>query len=405
MPLRAAWSLAYIVMRKQDKNLKTMYGRPVFTSDSDLTLTDQIFEILCEEIRTGHWKVGERLPSVTALSKQTGLGRTPIQQAFERLSETGYVRQEQRSGTYLEAQFPRGEENLGTLGVALHLADEGGSLVPDAYSHFRLARLLKAISERGYGAQVRYLRTQEEWGNVDTVGAVFDENVKGVVALHPFDHDNSPIIRPGKLPFVYLGSNSRRCQPVIAGDTSKGFYDATERLIEAGHRNIVCFMDPSESREENAVRTEAHEAAMSHAGLPVMRQAATDSYQIASGDLFAMRHWLNTYSAATAIICMRGPESMQIINLARLIGRNVPEDLSLVGHGEHADNPDSPITRVDYDYASLLSACLDVLSEQMRMRRVTVSRILIRAYIREGVTVASPRESEKSQRTSSSVAT
>jgi DNA-binding LacI/PurR family transcriptional regulator len=371
-----------------DREIRNLFGRPVFISDPDLTLTDQIYEILCEEIRSGHWQVGERLPSVIALSNQTGLGRTPIQQAFERLGEAGYVRQEQRSGTFLECQFPDGEKSLGAIGVALHLSEEEGNLITDAYSHFRLAHLLKAIAERGYVPEVHYLRSQEEWNNVDSVGKVFGEHVEGIVALHPCDHESVPNLRPGKLPFVYLGSVSRRCQPVVAGDTSKGFYDATAKLIALDHRNIACFMDPSESREENAVRMEAHEAAMFEAGLAVMRQAAIDSYKVNSDDLFALRHWLDTYAAATALICMRGSANVPLVNVARLIGRAVPENLSLIGHGEHPGRPDLPVTRVDYDYASLLSACLDLLTEQMRTRRVTVSRLLIRAYIREGATVA-----------------
>jgi len=368
--------------------IRTLFGRPVFISDPDLTLTDQIYEILCEEIRSGHWQVGERLPSVITLSNQTGLGRTPIQQAFERLDKAGYVRQEQRSGTFLECQFPEGGKNLGAVGVALHLSEEEGNLVTDAYSHFRLARLLTAIAERGYAAEVRYLRTQEEWNNVDSVGKVFGEHIVGIVSLHPCDHESVPNLRPGKLPFVYLGSVSRRCQPVVAGDTSKGFYDATAKLIALGHRNIACFMDPSESREENAVRMEAHEAAMSEAGLAVMRQAAIDSYEVNSSDIFALRHWLETCAAATALICMRGSANMPLVNAARLLGRSIPDNLSLIGHGEHPGNPDFPVTRVDYDYASLVSACLDLLIEQMRTRRVTVSQLLIRAFIRDGATVA-----------------
>jgi len=377
--------------------MRTLFGRPVFIGDPDLTLTDQIYEILCEEIRSGHWQIGERLPSTASLSNQSGLGRTPIQQAFDRLSEAGYVRQEQRSGTFLKCRFPKGTKNFGAIGVALYLAEDEGHVVTDPYSHFRLGRLLAAISERGYAADVRYLRTQEEWDNVDVAGKVFGEQVRSVVSLHACDHESAPALRPGRLPFVHVGSTTRRCQPVVAGDTAKGFYDATVKLIALGHRGIACFMDPAESDEENAVRMEAHEAAMSEAGLSVMRQAAIDSYKVSSSDILGLRHWLDTCAAATAIICMRGAANTPLINVARLLGRSIPDDLSLIGHGEHPGNPEFPVTRVDYDYASLVSASLDLLADQMRTRRVTVSRILIRAFIREGVTIAACRQQNNAQ--------
>lgn len=370
-------------MNPAKKDIRDLYGRPVFVSDPDLTITDQIYEILCEEIRGGHWQIGERLPSVAALSAQTGLGRTPIQLAFDRLAEVGYVRQEQRSGTFLEAQFAEKEKNLDILGVALHLAEEGELHVTDAYSHFRLARLLRAVSDRGYAAEVRYLHTREEWSQVDTPGAIFGSDVRGVVTLHPFDHESRSVVPPNKLPFVYLGSNSRRCQPVVAGDTSKGFYEATKHLIALGHRNIGFFMDASETREENAVRIEACESAMAEAGLPFPRKATVDSFQVPVNDLFAMRQWMEICAEATAILCMRGPETMNLINVARLGGRRIPEDLSIIGHGERLE----PAASVDYDYDALMSACLDLLAEQMRTRRVNVSRILIQPHLHEGSTL------------------
>lgn len=365
-----------------------LFGRPVFVSDPDLTITDQIHEVLSEEIRAGHWQVGERLPSVGALSKQTGLGRTPIQQAFARLEQEGYVRLEQRSGTFLKSRFPSGRQNLGTIGIALHLDADGGHRVPEGYSHYRLARLLKAVSSVGYVADVQYLETEEQWRRVDEVDGVFGPHVKGVIGLHPFAHDDAPLLPTGKLPFVYLGSNSRDCQPVVAGDTSRGFYEATQRLLKLGHTRIVCYMDPTETAFENDIRMAAHADAMGGAGLQVDAAAAAQSLSIRSGDFHGLRDWLRARPDATAVICMRGSESSHLIDVARLDGRRVPEDLSLVGHGEHQGGQDFPITRVDYYNDRLLQACLELLSEQIRTRRVTVSRILVRPRFCDGQTVA-----------------
>jgi len=101
--------------------ISTLFGHPISRS-IQISLADQIHDILCEEIHAGRWRAGEKLPSMMEIAKQCGVSRMPVQNAIEQLGKEGYVRQENRSGIFVASQMPEGREPLGTIGVVV-LAD------------------------------------------------------------------------------------------------------------------------------------------------------------------------------------------------------------------------------------------------------------------------------------------
>ena len=117
-----------------NKDHPSLFGHPVLNTGKGLTLTSQVREILLEEILSGRWETGARLPSVAALARQSGLSRWPIQEAFESLRKMGYLRQTERSGTFLETLTPEGRQPLGILGVALLLSEEEKTWTTSPYS-------------------------------------------------------------------------------------------------------------------------------------------------------------------------------------------------------------------------------------------------------------------------------
>ena len=115
-----------------------LFGRPILHSDLAHSLVDQVCEILLEEIHGGRWEVGERLPGASALAEESGLSRSPIQRAFEKLRERGYLRQEHRSGTYLASIYPKGLAPGGSIGIAIVLKEQGGQWYTFPHTHHRL---------------------------------------------------------------------------------------------------------------------------------------------------------------------------------------------------------------------------------------------------------------------------
>jgi DNA-binding FadR family transcriptional regulator len=66
-------------------------------------LVEQAIERLREQITTGAWPVGTRLPSEATLCAALGVGRSTIREAIRALASTGMVESRQGAGTFVRA--------------------------------------------------------------------------------------------------------------------------------------------------------------------------------------------------------------------------------------------------------------------------------------------------------------
>jgi DNA-binding FadR family transcriptional regulator len=69
-----------------------------------LGVTDRVTELFHEEIRSGRWAVGSRIPVEQDLVAWTGAGRNSIREAIQSLAQSGLVRREQGRGTFVTAR-------------------------------------------------------------------------------------------------------------------------------------------------------------------------------------------------------------------------------------------------------------------------------------------------------------
>ncbi|MDK2970635.1 MAG: GntR family transcriptional regulator, arabinose operon transcriptional repressor [Candidatus Sumerlaeota bacterium] len=378
----------------EDKRHLSLFGHPILGPGRGLTLTSQVREILLEEIFSGRWRVGERLPSVAQMAKQTGLSRWPIQEAFELLAQEGYLNKSERSGTFLHSLEPGGRKPKGVIGVAMLLTEDQGSWSTSPYSEYRLARVMAIAESRQLSIEVKYIAADEDWENVDLEGHFFRPSVIGVMSLYSFHHIAQRELPPNRLPFVHLGGHTGYCSPTVAGDTFSGFYHLTKLVIERGHRNIVCVCDPSDSESERQSNLLGHAMAMREAGLEVNEAAWKRSQEIREGDLVGIRRFLEEFSDATAIICMWGSAAPALVEMANVIGLRVPEDLSITAHGASplGSRRDIMMTCLEYDMDGLINEALDLLEEQRQTRRVERTCILGNPIIREEGSLAPPPE-------------
>lgn len=375
---------------QESKKHYSMFGHPILDGGRGLTFTSQVREILLEEILSGHWRVGERLPSVAQLSRQSGLSRWPIQEAFDLLEAEGYLSKSERSGTFLKSLEPEGRKHEGTIGVALLLTEEHGTWSTAPYSEYRLARLMAVAESRQLSIEVKYLAADDEWENVDVAGKVFRSSVLGVISLYCFPHIPPKKLPEDRLPFVYIGGHTGSCVPSVAGDTFSGFYHLTRKVIGQGHRKIVCFADPSDSEWEREYSLRGHAQAMVESGLKVNEEAWRRSLEIAEGDLTAIRSYLEEFNSATAIICMWGAMAPSLVEVAGIMGMKVPADLSITAHGAAplGSRRDVMMTCLEYDVDGLINQAIDLLIEQRRTRRVDRTAILNNPTITEGGSLA-----------------
>ncbi|MGC5361762.1 FadR/GntR family transcriptional regulator [Streptomyces sp. DT24] len=69
-------------------------------------LVEQAVDHLREQISTGHWPVGTRLPGETTLARTLGVGRSTVREAVRALAATGLLRSRQGAGVFVIADRP-----------------------------------------------------------------------------------------------------------------------------------------------------------------------------------------------------------------------------------------------------------------------------------------------------------
>ncbi len=65
-----------------------------------------VAEHMLEQIRSGAWQPGQRLPSVVELAESYGVGRSTIREAASALKATGWLDVRQGGGTFVKAVLP-----------------------------------------------------------------------------------------------------------------------------------------------------------------------------------------------------------------------------------------------------------------------------------------------------------
>lgn len=66
-----------------------------------MTLVDAVVEQMVEAIKSGRFKPGEKIPSEKVLTKEFGVSRTTLREAFKKLENCGALSIKQGNGTYL----------------------------------------------------------------------------------------------------------------------------------------------------------------------------------------------------------------------------------------------------------------------------------------------------------------
>ena len=76
------------------------------------TRTDAVFDYLRQNIYSGVWKPGDKLPSEAQLCTQLGASRVTIRSALGRLSALGLIYSQQSKGTFVSTQSAAGNNFL-----------------------------------------------------------------------------------------------------------------------------------------------------------------------------------------------------------------------------------------------------------------------------------------------------
>jgi len=295
--------------------------------------------------------------------------------------------------------MPQSGASRGSIGILMLADDEFEDTNPMLTSRARVQKIIDEAMKIGYQIETVYLKKVDDWQSADSVGRVFSNRVKGIISLHPFPHPNPETLSDDKLPLVFWGPPPDNHFPCVYGDHIYAMEQLTKKVIDMGHRTIVFCPSPLyETNERANIYFRGFENAMNEAGLPVDYEVSERIKNIPDGDIVSLSALIETLPDVTAFVCDRLKKLLDILTIADMTGRSIPDDLSVVGVYNplrfHTRNEFS--TGIQYPSHTIIEACFTLLFDMMKTRKSLISRVLISPQIIEGNSLAPPRAKERS---------
>lgn len=357
-----------------------------------LTFAEQIYDILVGEIERGRWQVNDRLPGVIALSRKLGFGTKTIQTAYDRLKEDGYVRMLGYRGTYLKCQHPLSSSPEGMLGILISEKQAGDPLVL-WYEHV----ILQQARRKNLVIDLRVLPATLAAHRVREPGALFNQNVQGIISLLPFRSVMRSGNSPGLLPLVFLCPPYETCSPKVCADVREAYFDLTARAIRYGHQRVVFSEDSVEpDPRQTELHREGYLEAMAAHDLPVDYAWIEASRKVRNADLSTVNEYVQSLLRTpqnrrpTAIIAGSLGRNTVLNRMAPSYRLNIPSDLSVVSIGSaYLDGRKGlQVTGMLPDFDRMVEQCLALLHEQRTSDRCEFTSLFMRMHFVEGVTLA-----------------
>ncbi len=325
---------------------KTKRGRP----KRERAKYFEIADALRERIRKGIWNRGTLVPPMRSLATEMGVGFTVIRQAIDVLKAEHWI-------------VATGRRRLTISGPG------GAGITPDRTILEVLPNILARLQRSSYFVRMQRGIESGVSRQAAPLMIVHDDHFRKALPLAFLENPLRGIIVVGSIKPSLIEQYAKLNTPIVLADQSgAGFdlhsvsvdnetagYEATRRLIQAGHRRIAFLrnllssyrdVDPdSRERQQGAAR------AIQEAGLRLSRENIFSVLSDSDGAP-GIRRMLETRPPYTAVMAASSGLGKSVANMAAPLGIQVPRDLSIAGVGE-LDGKQMEISSMRADFYDL----------------------------------------------------
>ena len=341
----------------------------------------QVFKSIEQDILSGRYASGQKLPSETALLAQFQTSRITVVRALRELQHEGLVQRRAGSGTYV-ADMAATKENL-----------LFGSLIPDLEDAEIFGPICQGIAE--------YLQAHKHallWGNIapspneketqtlELCRQFIAQKVPGVF-FAPLDltatndrtnHAVVSLLEKAGIPIVLLDRGflpypERSSHDLVSIDHRYAGYLATKQLLKHGCRRIA-FVTSRDASQTTEARVAGYRDALSRSDLPfdssLVQPVSDDAHQIAL---------LMGRQNPDAILCICDRTAGEVMQ--SLIGLNyrIPQDVKIVGFDDvqYANLLPVPLTTIHQPCHDIGVAAAAAMLERLSSPHLPAREILL----------------------------
>lgn len=285
------------------------------------------------------------------ISKRLNLSVTQVSRALNGYSD---VNEKTRERVLKAAKSLNYHPNLtarklvsGRSGIVGFVMTRYSRLASDGFLLETFAGLSREFSERGMQFVLHI--AQESDSMVDLYRKLSEGgSLDGFVVTEPVRDDlRIAYLSESGIPFVVHGRTSAGARHAYFDiDNHQLSHHSTQHLIELGHRRIALINGLAHfsfARE----RLDGYRAALAEAGLPYLPALVRHDRMTETLGLVSMIQLLSGKAPPTAVICGNTLIAKGVYEALAVLGRRVPEDVSVIAHDDVLPGAATPVFQPD----------------------------------------------------------
>ncbi|WP_423189101.1 GntR family transcriptional regulator [Alkalibacterium sp. f15] len=287
-----------------------------------------------EKINNNDYVLGSKIPSEAELRQQFDVSRHTIRLAIAKLVEEGYLVKQQGSGTFVSDYYktnmkPSTKKTIGV--ITTYLSDY---IFPSI-----IRGIEEELSKHDYSLMLSSTRN-----NVDNergaLESMIEQNVDGLIV----EPTKSNLMNPNlnyylelsekATPLIMLNASYEELDlPFVALDDIKAGRMATDHLIDLGHTNIGIITKSDDLQGKNRLKgylKALYESKLTFSNNFILRYDT--EMKVILPDL--LHEMLVKEDLPTAFVCYNDEIAVMLIKEIQNIGKNCPNDFSVVSHDD-----------------------------------------------------------------------
>ncbi len=315
-------------------------------SDINMPLYQQIYNYVIDEIKTGKFRSGDRIPSEKELAEEFKVSRITSKKALEMLMENGFITRMPGRGSYVMEDAGKKANSIPE--ISQYVKKTGtmiGVIIPDFSESYGMT-LLSGI-ERKASEENCFVVMKRSFGHQDMEEEVIDSllelGVDGIIVMPVHgEHYNPKILRLILDGFPVVSVD--RCLsgipvPFVGTDNLNVSKKATDYLLGLGHTNIAVLSPPIrntsaiEDRVEGFVKSHAENGVVVDESIWLTNLVSTlpgkNTKENIEADINRIMEFLNNKPEITCLYAVEYNIALLAMKAAKALGKKVPEDISI----------------------------------------------------------------------------
>jgi len=286
----------------------------------------EIEKDLREEIASGQWKAGERLPGEYILAERYGVAYLTIRQAIANLVEIGVLVRVRGKGTFV-AETDRPKPMRATRRPMALLFPANWQRIDPLYFPELLEGFQQWTEASGHHTSRYNYDVAEDPEALEPGSAV-----ACLLLEEPHQELVERLRDSGHYVLAINHYTGRRSIPSVRIDDAAGVEQAVDHLVGLGHQRIGLLLG-NPGNLDAADRLRGFRSAIKRHGLRKTAVEVGDGFEEFCG-YGAAQTLLAAANRPTALVSASDLSALGAIKAARELGLSVPQDLSVVGFGD-----------------------------------------------------------------------